>query len=406
LVNNNASNASNANSSAHLSSKLDNLLRSIKRAESMRATAGGERELADDHLAFGRLEQCTRIANEVVSSASSVIGETAQSMRPGVPEQEFLLVGSDHGGISNTRAGIEGWIPGLAIPEDVTEESIPPSARTSQSMTSMSDTTCTTSSNSQNQHGNNLDPSYNQEVTEVVLFHICVRRADEMYKYKEYAKAESYYHMVLELSDKLQIAVDRNKIFMKIGMACFEQQKWDEARFSSSMATGGSRRLAERFIEDGNRKSAMYDIPGASACFEGALATLNENELPSQVRREVHAKAGTAYFKLGKRTEAERHFSAAADVEGGMLDLGCFEAEHYLAMIHFQKSELDIAERHCLVASSGKMNILGKSDASWHESIALLCAIYEEKGNPIQAEAYATLLPEGYKLVRALVTQG
>ena len=259
----------------------------------------------------------------------------------------------------------------------------------------------TTSSNSQNQHGNNLDPSYNQDVE---LFRIFVRKADEMYKYKEYAKAESYYHKVLERSEKLQIAVDRNDIFMKIGMACFEQQKWDEARFSFSMATGGSRRLAERFIEDGNRKSAMYDIPGASACFEGALATLNE--LPSQVRREVHTKAGTAYFKLGKRTEAETHFSAAADVEGGMLDLRCFEAEHYLAMIHFQKSELDIAERHCLVASSGRMRILGKSHASWHESIALLCAIYEEKGDSIEAEAYATLLPEGYKRVRALVTQG
>jgi len=280
LVNNNASNASNANSSAHLSSKLDNLSRSIERAESslnshraesLRASADGERELADDHLAFGRLEQCTRMAQEVVSSASSVIGETARSMRPGMHEQESLLVGSDYRGISNARTRIEGWISEPAIPEDVTEESILPSERpasTSQSMASsrdvMSDTTWTTStsSNSQNQHGNNLDPSYNQDVE---LFRICVRRADEMYKSKKYAKAESYYHKVLERSEKLQIAVDRNDIFMKIGMACFEQQKWDEARFSFSMATGGSRWLAERFIEDGNRKSAMYDIPGASA---------------------------------------------------------------------------------------------------------------------------------------------
>jgi hypothetical protein len=189
-------------------------------------------------------------------------------------------------------------------------------------------------------------------------------------------------------------------------MACFEQQKWDEARFSFSMATGRSRWLAERFIEDGNRKSAMYDIAGACACFEGALATLTLTELPSQVRREIHIKAGTACFKLGKKTEAETHFFAAADVKGGMPDLRCFEAEHYLAMIHFQKSELDIALRHCQVASSGRMRILGKWHASWHESIALLSAIYEEKGHSIEAEPYATLLPEGYKRVRALVTQG
>jgi tetratricopeptide (TPR) repeat protein len=388
----------------------------------MRASADGERELADDRLAFGCLEQCTRMAREVVSSASSVIGETARPMRPGVrelPGLHELPGGSDYGGFSNTRAWIEGWISGPAQ-EDVAEESILSSegrASTSQSFTSsrdvMSDTTWTTRSNSQNQHGNNPDPSYSQDVE---LFLVYVRTADEYYKSKTYDKAESYYRRVLETSEKLQIAVDRNDIFIKIGMACFEQQKWDEARFSFSMATGRSRWLAERFIEDGNRKSAMYDIAGASACFEGALATLTLTELPSQVRREIHTKAGTACFKLGKKTEAKTHFSEAADVKGGMPDPRCFEAEHYLAMIHFQKSELDIALRHCKVASSGRMRILGKEHASWHESIALLSAIYEEKSllsaideekrHSIEAESYAKLLPEGYKRVRALVTQG
>jgi tetratricopeptide (TPR) repeat protein len=411
------SNASNANSSAHLSSKLDNLLRFIEHAESslnrhtvesMRASTGGERELTDDDRGFGRLEQCTRMAHEVVSSAPSVIGETTQSKGQGAHEQEILLVGSDYGGISNnTRARIEGWIPEPAIQEDVAEEPILPSegtASTSKPATSsrdvMSDATWTTR-NGQNQHGNDFDPNSNQDVE---LFRVFVRKADEIYKCMKYAKAESYYHKVLERSEKLQIAVDRNDIFMKIGMACFEQQKWDKARFSFSMVKDGSRWLAERFIEDGNKKSAMYDIAGTSASFDGALAVFAE--LPSQVRREVHVKAGTAYFKLGKRAEAETHFFAAADVEGGISDLRCFEAEHYLAMIHFQKSELDIAEKHCLVASSGRMRMLGKSHASWHESIGLLCAIYEEKGDPVEADGYAALLPEGYKRVRALVTQG
>ena len=88
------------------------------------------------------------------------------------------------------------------------------------------------------------------------------------------------------------------------------------------------------------------------------------------------------------------------------MDLRCFEAEHYLAMIHFQKSELDNAEKHCLVTSNGRRRILGKSHASWHESIALLVAIYKEKGDPTEADGYAALLPEGYIQVRALVIQG
>ena len=352
----------------------------------MRPSANGGRELADDNLGFGRLEECTRMAQKVVSSASSVIGETTQPMGPGV--HEVLPVGSDCGGISNnTRARIERWIFAPGIPEDVTEEPMPPSEGPG------------------NLH--NLD----QDV-EVELFWVFFRKAEEMYRSKDHAKAEGFYHKVLEGSEKLQIEIDRNDIVMKLGATLFEQQKWDKAQSVFSEVTGGSHRLAELFIEDGDRKSAMYDIGEAGACFERALAM--SIDLPSQVRREVHAKAGMCYFKLGKTTEAEKHFLAAAKVESGELDLRSFEAEHYLAMIHFQKSELDIAKKHCLVASNGRKRSLGKSHASWHESIALslyesialLTTIYEETGDPIVVAGYLELLPKGYRRVCALVTQG
>ena len=201
------------------------------------------------------------------------------------------------------------------------------------------------------------------------------------------------------------VAYVRSNAGKELGVTLFEQQKWDEAQsFFSMYVTGGCRRLTELFVKDGDRKSAMYDIASAGACFERALAM--STDLPLQVRREVHAKAGMCYFKLGKSTEAETHFLAAAEVKSGVLDLRSFEAEHYLAMIHFQKSELDSAEKHCLVASNGRRRILGKLHASWHESIALLAAIYEEKGDSAEADGYLALLPEGYRRVCALVTQG
>ena len=338
-------NASNANSLAHLSSELGKLFRFIERAKcslnrhrakSIRASADGERELADDDLGFGRLEQCIQMAHEVVSSASSVIEETTQLMGPGMHEQEVFLVGSDCGGISdNTR------------PEGPASTSQP----VTSSRDAMSDTTRPTSNNSQNHYGNlhNLDPNSNQDVD---VFWVLVQKGDEMYKSKNYATAERYYHKVLGKSEKLQIGINRNDIVMKLGVTLFEQQKWDEAQsFFSMHITGGSRRLADLFVKDGDRKSAMYDIADAGACFERALAM--STDLPSQVRREVHAKAGMCYFKLGKSTEAETYFLAAAKVESGELDLRSFEAEHYLAMIYFQKSELDSAEKHCLVASNG-----------------------------------------------------
>ena len=52
------------------------------------------------------------------------------------------------------------------------------------------------------------------------------------------------------------------------------------------------------------------------------------------------------------------------------------------------------------MALNGRWRILGKSDTSWHESIALLVAIYEETGN-IEADGYLALLPEGYRRVCA-----
>ena len=176
----------------------------------MRPSVDGERELTDDDLGFGRLEQCIQMAHEVVSSASSVIEETTQLMGPGMHEQEFFLVGSDYGGISDNNRP-EGWVSGPEIREDVAEEPILPSegpASTSQPVTSsrdaMSDTTWPTSNNSQNQYGNphNLDPNSNQDVD---AFWVLVQRGDEMYKSNKYAAAERYYRKVLEKSEKLQI---------------------------------------------------------------------------------------------------------------------------------------------------------------------------------------------------------
>jgi hypothetical protein len=43
--------------------------------------------------------------------------------------------------------------------------------------------------------------------------------------------------------------------------------------------------------------------------------------------------------------------------------------------------------------------MLDKSHASWHESIALLVEIYTVKGDPVEADGYAALLPEGYRSV-------
>jgi hypothetical protein len=76
----------------------------------MRPSIDGERELTDDDLGFGRLEQCIQMAHEVVSSASSVIEETTQLMGPGMHEQEFFLVDSDYGGILITIVPKDGFL--------------------------------------------------------------------------------------------------------------------------------------------------------------------------------------------------------------------------------------------------------------------------------------------------------
>lgn len=143
----------------------------------------------------------------------------------------------------------------------------------------------------------------------------------------------------------------------------------------------------------------MHDREGACAHFERALAM--SIALPLQTRRELHSKAGKAYFQQEKWTDAKKHFLAVADVEeDGVSDLRCFEAEHYLAKIHVQENDLDGAEKRCLAASNGRRRILGKSHTSWQESIALLVEIYTAKEDPVEADGYAALLPEGYRCVR------
>jgi tetratricopeptide (TPR) repeat protein len=230
------------------------------------------------------------------------------------------------------------------------------------------------------------------------LFWVFVRKGDEKYKSKKYVEAERYYHKVLDRWRKLQIVFDKDDVITKLGIACFEQRKWDQAQSYFNMVPSGNDIMLEKFIRTGNRKLAMHDREAACAHFERALAM--PTNLPLQTRRDLHSKAGIAYFQQEEWTDAKKHFLAVADVEtDGVLDLRCFEAEHYLAKIHVQENDLDGAEQRCLVASNGRWRILGKSHVSWHESIALLVEIYTAKGDHVEADGYAALLPEGYRSV-------
>jgi tetratricopeptide (TPR) repeat protein len=328
----------------------------------------------------------------------------------GTNELHISVVGSEYGDISdNTRSGIEMWMAEPTIPED---EEVVISASEGSTVTStsashlsvasardaMSETTPTIpSSDSQSQFGDplNFDSNSNQDLE---LFWVFVRKGDEKYKSRKYPEAERYYHKVLDRSRKFQIAFDKNDIYVKLGIACFEQRKWDQAQAYFNMVPNGNDMLLKNFIQTGNRKADLLDRESACVHFEKALAM--STDLPFQTRRDLHSKAGIAYFQQEKWADAKEHFLAVAEVgEDSVADLRCFEAEHYLARIHVQEADLDGAEKRCLAASTGRWRILGKSHALWHESIALLVEIYTAKGDPLEADGYAALLPEGYRSV-------
>jgi hypothetical protein len=351
------------------------------------------------------------MAQRVLSSASTVVMADTQSMQGGRNESHMSIIGSEYGGISdNTRTGIENWILGPAILDDV-EETMSSSEGTTATSTSFShssifssskyiasETTLTIPSSDSQSIIEEVPTSDTNSNQDLELFWVFVRKGDEKYKSQKYAEAERYYQKVLDRSRKLQIEFDRNDVILKLGMACFEQRKWDQAQSYFSMVPSGNDLLLEKFIHTGNRKLDMHDRESACAHFERALAM--STDLPLQTQRDLHSKAGIAYFHQEKWTDAKKHFLAVADVEeNGVSDLRCFEAEHYLAKIHVQENDLDGAENRCLVASNGRRRILGKSHASWHESIALLVEIYTAKGDPVEADGYAALLPEGYRSV-------
>ena len=399
---------SNANASAALSSKMDLLLRYIKRAESSLSRQKSIRSSHHgDERGLERLEHCTKMAQSAFSSAATVIADT----RAGARESYSSIADSDYGGISDdTWTGIEKWIQGPAISED--EELFPTSMGTASSPSVsplplsvassrdvMSETTLTIPSSDCYSQFEEAPTSDNSSHQDLELFWVFVRKGDEKYKSKKYADAERYYRKVLDRPWRLQIAFDKNDVIAKLGVACFEQRKWDQAQSYFDMIPSGKDLLLERFILTGNGKLDIHDREGACAHFERALAMATD--IPLQTRRDLQSKAGIAYFQQEKWTDAKKHFLSVAGVEeDSMSDLRCFEAEHYLAKIHVQENDLNGAEMRCLVASNGRRRILGKSHALWHESIALLVEIYTAKGDLIEADGYAAFLPEGYRSVR------
>jgi len=379
---------------------------SLSRQKSVRPSCQGVKELNDDERGLERLEHCTKWAQCVLWDASTVVADS-QPVNPDHHESHISPAASDYQENSDkTHTVIEDWIPRLKDVEEtipLSESPITAPALDSQSpiaplKDTMSEATLTIlSSDSQTQFNEppTLKTNFNQDSE---LFWIFVRKGDEKYKSKKYAEAERYYRGVLDRSRRLQIGFDKDDVITKLGIACFEQRKWDQAQSYFHMVPRGNDKMLERLIQTGNEKLDMHDREAACAHFERALAM--STDLSLQTRLDLHLNAGIAYFKQEQWTNAKKHFLAVADVKpDGVLDLRCFEAEYYLAKIHVQENDLDGAEQRCLVASNGQFIMLGTSHASWHESIALLVEIYTAKGDPVEADAYAALLPEGYRSV-------
>jgi hypothetical protein len=345
---------SSANASAALSSKLDVLFRYIRQAESslsrqksIRSSCHGGKELNDDESGLERLENCTKWAQCVFTSASTVVADS-RSVKPGIHESCMSAAASNYEGISdNIRTGIEDWIPILKDVEEtipLSEWPIAASAWVSQSpiaslKDAMSETTSTIPSSDSQTQTEEPPTSETNSNQDLELFWVFVRKGDEKYKSKKYAEAERYYHKVLDRSRKLQIVFDKDDVITKLGIACFEQRKWDQAQSYFSMVPSGNDIMLEKFIQTGNRKLGMHDREAACAHFERALVMWTDS--PLQTRRHLHSKAGIAYFHQEEWTDAKKHLLAVADVEtDGVLDLRCFEAEHYLAKSMFKRMTL------------------------------------------------------------------
>jgi tetratricopeptide (TPR) repeat protein len=355
---------------------------------------------------------CTKSAHAVVSSASSVIGHTqsgpGQSFRPPKSDTSsewgFTFLESDStdppivhvapghiDSLSRTEAWITQRAPSEMMEPDSksSKSSAPPSdvhqddwqlpALHGQSEVYWDDS----NSSSGSEDSLNLDAG---------LYSVFMELGDQSLAKNLFPQAETYFRKALDRVQSSASPDGRRLARAKIGIACLEQEKYDEAKAMFDEHPDLARSVIERIFA---KARSFYN----EKCYQHAInylrrALTDPQDAPADAIREMRMLYGLAHLALNEFAEAENQLSQVLLPEDQQEDSRSLEAHHHLALVHLRQGEVDKAIQHAQTASKGRWRLFTGDHATSQESIAVLVDAFETKGDTEEAKAYTQLLTE------------
>jgi tetratricopeptide (TPR) repeat protein len=396
-------------SPTRLTSKVSKLVRSIHSAEQSLAHPRTNHLDPEQVAQFGI---CTKSAHAVLSSASSVLGNSqsprGRSSREAKSETTsewgFTFFESDStepplvhvalghiDSLSRTHAWIAERTPSeMAEPESKpTETSAPPSdvpqddrllsTPHEQSQVYWDDS----SSSSGSEDDLNLDAD---------LYLVFMELGDQSLAENQFPQAETYFRKALERVQSSSTTTDPRLIHQKIGVACLEQGKYDEATAIFDEHPDLARSIIERVFAKARTLYHQGKHQCVIKCLQSALT--ETNDAPADVIREMRMLFGLAYFAMKEFAKAGNQFSMVLLPEDQLEDSRSLEAHHNLALVHLTQAELDQAIEHAQTACKGRWRLFSRDHATSQESLTVLVDALEIKGDTEEAKAYTKLLTE------------
>jgi ankyrin repeat protein/Tfp pilus assembly protein PilF len=391
-------------SPTRLTSKVNKLVRSINNAEQNLAFPRAKHLDPQQVAQFGI---CTKSAHAVVSSANSVLGHTQNPRgRSGLPSKSettiewgFTFLDIDITeppvarvaltNISRTEAWITERPPSEMIEPDTksAETSAPPSdvhqddgilsAPHEHSRVYWDDS-------------NSCSSSEDEMDLDLGLYLVFMDLGDQSLAEDHFSQAETYFRKALDRVQNFSTQ-DRRLIKQKIGVACLEQGKYDEAKAIFDEHPDLARSIIERIA---TKARAFYDqgeYQYAINCLQRALT--DAHDAPADAIREMRMLFGLAYFSLKEFAKAGNQFSQVLLSED-RPDSRALEAHHWLALVHLRQAEFDQAIEHAQTACKGRWRLFSKEHATSQESLVTLINAFESKGDMEDAKAYTKLLTE------------
>ena len=405
-------------SPSRLTSKVSKLVRSIHHAEQSLAYP------RTNHLDPKQVAQfgiCTKSAHAVLSSASSVLGNT--DLPPGqsslltksdtTSEWGFTFLESDSSdppvvhvdlGHENSVSRTEAWITQRAPSQMIepnsksSEKSAPPSELPqedwllSQSSNQSQIYWDDSSSSSSSEYSLNLDAG---------LYSVFMDLGDQSLGEDRFPQAETYFRKALDRLQSSSSFHDRRLIKQKIGVACLEQGKYDEAKAIFDQHPDLARSIIERIFA---KARSFYDeeqYQCAINCLRRALT--DTHDAPADVVREMRMLFGLAHLALNELAEARSQLSLVLLPDDQTEDSRSLEAHHNLALVHLRQGEIHEAIKHAQIASKGRWRLFSRDHATSQESLAVLVDAFEAKGDTEEAKAYYKLLTEDELKVHTLL---